>query len=256
MPFVLFVSIIENDERNNMKNLFFVLLCCVCVHSVCAGVCTEESIDKQSIDEAFLYESEFNYIIGKGYLCDDNICNDGTTITMFPGHLWKGEQINEITTYKCTNNKWELLSNDNSGEFVANIWCNSWTKSGETFVVSADSDEDMFQEIKMLLENENENNQYAMEIILYCTDDGWSNAHKVTKCAVPYVANNEGFCEHYTTFLDSLYDSQDEGHQATVTGSWLAAVVVYAKYRKGKLDEEQTKLFMSKDPELQGRFSD
>ena len=141
-----------------MKKFLLGALCCACVSSVYAGTCEKTSIEykgvQQSADDEFLYENDTDSFLGSGYECDNEFCEDGVTVTMFPGHFYKDEKVNETVTYKCstgvTGDKWEPVSNDVSGDIVSTRWCDNVTKEGEYNIKHISKQEKSYEE-KILL---------------------------------------------------------------------------------------------------------
>lgn len=236
------------------------VLCCACVHSVYAA-CEKTSIEykgtQEMSDDEFLYESGFEFAMSSGYECDNEFCEDGTTVTMFPGHYYKGEQVDETVTYKCSTgleDKWEAVSNDVSGDIVATRWCNNATKAGEMSLLYQDTDPELFERFKSELESAYDNNKYVTQISVYCTNDGWANP-RVERCVAPYVANRDGLCEHYTTYLtnnlESYYGMSYDEHK-NVSGMSDAD---YYNYRQGIDDMDTLIPLMLQDITLGGLFT-
>ena len=120
-----------------INKLAVIGLCFASVGSAYAGSCGEQSISLRGTqmydDNEFLYPSDTKWAEKSGYECDDEACGAGKTITMFPGHYFQGEKIDETRTYKCKtgvlDDRWEIESKSISGDIVAERWCDFTTSS-------------------------------------------------------------------------------------------------------------------------------
>ena len=176
---------------------------------------------------------------------------------MFPGHFYKDEKVNETVTYKCstgvTGDKWEPVSNDVSGDIVSTRWCDNVTKEGEYNWLG--HNDIGFEEQKATLEDVYIDNKHVARIKVLCTRDGWSKP-EATSCFAPYVVNDEGLCEHYTTYLTNNLESR-EGLSFDAHKEILGMPdVEYYNYREGSIDDMEKLIdIMSSDAVLIGRFS-
>ena len=191
-----------------MKKLSLIVLACVCGYSAYASECKLEDLTfigtQVAEDNEFLYENGADALWNqKGYECDDDYCESGVTITMWPGHYWMGEKIDETRTYRChtgvLDDRWEVVSNDDSGDIVSTRWCNLNTPVGSSSYLSENTDPEDFANLKAELKAENTDNDYADEIVALCTEKGWDKA-QITHCEAPYVSC-DGQCTYY---LDAL----------------------------------------------------
>ena len=232
-----------------MKKLAFIGLCCACVSSVYAATCGEEEIALKGAqrynDNEFLYAGYWEWSSHHlGYECDNDSCNDGATVTLFPGHYWNGVEINETRTYRCKlsvlGDRWEVVSKDKvNGDIVGRRWCsinmssdglNPVTKrSNSTFSLVTPEDKH-FKDLKAVFDGETK--EQVKTIIAKCTTKGWGEP-MVLSCEWPYAPCNNK-CVHYTSVLDKAIKSGYETHEKLYKASG-ASEDDYNAFVKGTL---------------------
>ena len=228
-----------------MKKLAFIGLCCACVSSVYAGTCREIPL-KGNYDD-FLYAGYLEWnSYHLGYKCDYHFCNDGETVTLFPGHYWNGVEINETRTYRCKvsvlGDRWEVVSKDKiNGDVVARRWCSTdmssdgphykskLHNSNSTYSLVTPEDKN-FKDLKAVFAGETK--EQVKAIVAKCTTKGWSEP-MVYSCEWPYAPCNNK-CVHYTSVLDKAIKSGYETHEKLYKASG-ASEDDYNAFVKGTL---------------------
>ena len=101
-----------------------------------------------------------------------------------------------------------------------------------------------------MVEKVSEDNKYATQIKATCIQEGWSL--KAAACSAPFVARDDGLCEHYTTFLTTRlpdYGLSDDEHRKDIGLS----KEEYENYRNGNIDDrDRLLMIIGADPVLNG----
>lgn len=236
-----------------MKKLSLIVLACVCGYSAYASECKLEELTfigtQVAEDNEFLYEKENDALWNKkGYECDDDYCESDVTITMWPGHYWMGEKIDETRTYRChtgvLDDRWEVVSNDDSGDIVSTMWCNNSTSVGDWKSFTDESED--FANLKAELKAENTDNDYADAIAALCTEKGWDKP-QIIHCEAPYV-NCDGQCVYYLNRLPVALEYENMTYEDHFKRLGISEEE-YEDYVAGRIEDEAKLISIVKDDE-------